>query len=123
MHPLSSSFLRAVGVAGLITLALGAVQPAFARPEFLAKFQSDPMRRAEVDGCGTCHVKTEGGGASNDFGTAFDAAAREITPLLRASFPQHFNVASASCPTAPRSSCPIRRARSWCSNARTRRCS
>ncbi len=98
MRTVGSSPLRRVGAAWMLTLAAGAVQPAWARPEFLVKFQSDPMRRAEVDGCGTCHVKPDGGGARTDFGTAFDAATRDITPLLRASFPKYFDVASAKLP-------------------------
>lgn len=81
---------------GLLVCALAAT--ADARPDYLAKFQADPMRRAEVDGCGTCHIKPEGGGARNDFGSAFDAATREFTPLFRANFPKYFNVATATLP-------------------------
>ncbi len=98
MPSCGSSFLRRAGAAWLLIAVLGASQPAFARPDYLVKFQADPMRRAGVDGCGTCHVKPEGGGARNDFGTAFDAATRDITPLLRATFPKYFDVASAKLP-------------------------
>lgn len=81
-----------------LVIVLGFALPAWARPEYMVKYQADPMRRAEVTGCGTCHVKPDGGGARNEFGTAFDNATRDITPLLRASFPQQFNVASAKLP-------------------------
>ncbi len=87
-HVLATTWLLAAVVA----------TDADARPEYLAKFQADPMRRAERDGCGTCHVKPDGGGARNDFGTAFDGATRDFTPLLRASFPEYFTVASAKLP-------------------------
>ncbi len=95
MHTRGSMIRRAVGGAWLLTLALGALHPVDARPDYLVRFQADPMRRRAVDGCGSCHVKPEGGGARNDFGTAFDAANREITPLLRAAFPQNFDVPTA----------------------------
>ena len=98
MRP-SGSFTPCDGVAAFIlTLALGAVQAATARPDYLVKFQADQMRRADVDGCGSCHVKAAGGGARNDFGAAFDTANRDITPLLRATFPSHFTVTTATLP-------------------------
>jgi hypothetical protein len=87
----------AIPILAVLGLLAGAVR-ADARPEHMVKFQADPMRRAEVTGCGTCHVKADGGGARNDFGTAFDAANRDITPILRAGFPQYFDVASAKLP-------------------------
>jgi hypothetical protein len=90
--------LRGLGAALIAIVVLGVFQPVAARPEYLAKYQADPFRRPEVDGCGTCHVKSEGGGARNDFGTAFQAASQEITPLLRASFPQQFKFDTAKLP-------------------------
>src|SRR5687767_993398 len=87
-----------VGAAVAAIVVLGVSQPVAARPEYLAKYQADPFRRPEVDGCGTCHVKSEGGGARNDFGAAFQAASHEITPLLRASFPQQFKFDTAKLP-------------------------
>ena len=95
----SGSFVSAVSCTVLLVAAvLGAARPAAARPDYLARFQANPMRKAGVDGCGACHVKADGGGARNDFGAAFDAAAREITPLLRANFPSHFTFTSATLP-------------------------
>jgi hypothetical protein len=81
---------RIAGAIALLVLVLGLLQPLAARPQYLVTFQADPYRRAEVDGCGTCHVNPAGGGARNDFGSAFEAASHDITPMLRASFPQQF---------------------------------
>src|SRR5215831_3224711 len=66
------------------------IQPIQARPEFLARFQSDPFRKPDVDGCATCHVNPRGGGPRNEFGTAFEKGDHLITPMLRASFPDRF---------------------------------
>jgi hypothetical protein len=98
MRQLAMRAMRGAAVVWLGTLAAGGVAPVAARPDFLVRFQADPMRKTGVDGCGACHVKTEGGGARNDFGTAYDAATREITPLLRAAFPSHFTFTSATLP-------------------------
>jgi hypothetical protein len=86
--------------AALLAVASSWLAPraAEARPPYLVMFQADPMRKADVDGCGTCHVNQDGGGARNDFGTAFERANDTITPLLRASHPQNFKFESATLP-------------------------
>ena len=61
-------------------------------------FQADPMRKPDVDGCATCHVNPNGGGARNEFGMAYERANDTITPLLRASHPQNFTFESATLP-------------------------
>jgi hypothetical protein len=90
--------IRLGGAVVLGVLSIGLYQPVFARPDYLARYQADPFRRAEVDGCRTCHVAETGGGARNDFGAAFDVAGREITPLLRASHPQQFTFQTVTLP-------------------------
>ncbi len=64
--------------------------PAFAMPQFLQAFRSDPFRNPAVDGCGTCHVNQEGGGPRNPFGQAFQSSGEHFTPMLRAQFPDRF---------------------------------
>ncbi len=63
---------------------------AFAMPEFLEKFRSDPFRNPAVDGCITCHMSPQGGDARNVFGQAFERGGKEITATLRAQFPDRF---------------------------------
>jgi len=63
---------------------------AFAMPEFLEKFRSDPFRNPAVDGCITCHMSPQGGDARNVFGQAFERGGEEFTAMLRAQFPDRF---------------------------------
>jgi len=86
----------------VVCLALGflvvLIQPIHARPEYLARFQADPFRRPDVDGCATCHVNPKGGGPRNDFGSAFEKGDHLITPMLRANFPDRFKFDTAKLP-------------------------
>ena len=79
-------------------LAGSAARPAMARPEYLVRFQADPMRKAGIDGCGACHVKPEGGGARNDFGAAYDAggARNHAAAARRVSVALHLHVGDAA---------------------------
>src|SRR5206468_1464503 len=65
---------------------------AFAMPQFLQLYRSDPFRNPAQDGCITCHMSPEGGDARNVFGQAFERAGEQITPILRAQFPDRFIV-------------------------------
>src|SRR5438105_4171503 len=73
----------------LAVLFLSSV-PAYAMPQFLQLYRSDPFRNPNVDGCITCHMSPEGGDARNPFGQAFEGAGEQITPMLRAQFPDRF---------------------------------
>src|ERR1051325_2057208 len=64
--------------------------PAYAMPQFLDLYRNAPFRNPSVDGCNTCHMSPQGGDARNAFGEAFDRAGFQITPLLRAQFPDCF---------------------------------
>src|SRR5688500_10309566 len=74
----------------LLLVCLAFATSAFSMPNFLEDFRKDPFRRTEVDGCVTCHMSPQGGGARNPFGLAFASAGTRITPLLRAQFPDRF---------------------------------
>jgi hypothetical protein len=75
----------------LVSCALGAPLLS-ARPDYLEVFKADKFRKAGVDGCGTCHVDPAGGGVRNPFGAAFAASNHFITPMLRAEWPDRFDV-------------------------------
>ena len=74
----------------LLLVFLFSASTAFARPNFLEDFRRDPFRRAEIDGCNTCHNSPQGGDARNAFGQAFESSGSRITPILRAQFPDRF---------------------------------
>ena len=64
--------------------------PAFAMPQFLQLYRSDPFRNPAIDGCITCHMSPQGGDARNVFGQAFESGGERITTMLRAQFPDRF---------------------------------
>lgn len=64
--------------------------PAFAFPQFLDMYRSDPFRNPAQDGCITCHMSPGGGDARNVFGQAFERGGTMITTMLRAQFPDRF---------------------------------
>src|SRR5262245_3592054 len=64
--------------------------PAYAMPQFLELYRKDKFRNPSVDGCITCHMSPEGGDARNAFGQAFESGGEQITPMLRAQFPDRF---------------------------------
>jgi hypothetical protein len=64
--------------------------PAYSMPQFLEMYRRDPFRNPSVDGCITCHMSAQGGDARNAFGQAFESGGEQITPMLRAQFPDRF---------------------------------
>lgn len=73
-----------------VVVFLFSSMPAFAMPQFLELYRSDPFRNPAVDGCITCHMSAQGGDARNAFGQAFESGGELITPMLRAQFPDRF---------------------------------
>jgi len=61
-------------------------------PQFLQLYRSDPFRNPAQDGCITCHMSPQGGDERNVFGQAFERGGEQITPMLRAQFPDRFIV-------------------------------
>ena len=62
-----------------------------ALPEYLKIYASDPFSRPELrTHCSNCHVNPAGSGPRNEFGQAFEAAGKKITPELRQQFPALF---------------------------------
>ena len=74
----------------VLTVLLLSSVPGYAMPQFLELYRGDPFRNPMVDGCITCHMSPQGGDARNPFGQAFEAAGEQITPMLRAQFPDRF---------------------------------
>ena len=87
--------IRIVGFCFSLILLLWLVEPIISHPNYLELFKEDPFRRADVDGCDTCHVSPNGGGPRNEHGSAFEAADHIITPMLRANFPDRYEFATA----------------------------
>ena len=77
---------RVLAIAVFVLFSL----PAYSMPQFLQLYRSDPFRNPAVDGCNTCHMSPQGGDARNAFGQAFENGGEQITPLLRAQFPDRF---------------------------------
>src|ERR1700704_701849 len=63
---------------------------AVALPNFVATYSSDPMAKIKNGDCTLCHESALGG-QRNPFGDAFGDNLHEITPLLRAQFPDYFS--------------------------------
>ena len=84
--------IRNAGALLLLIFLVGLVRPADAHPEYLSRLQDDPFVRSDVGRCENCHVDPNGGGARNSFGIAFENLEHEITPMLRADFPDRFTI-------------------------------
>ncbi len=81
----------------LVLVCFLAAQFAYARPEFLVRYATDPFSKADLQSCATCHLSPSGGGARNVFGKAFAANNFRITEDLRQRYPDRF-LASKSTP-------------------------
>jgi len=87
--------MRTGRIALVLALLFVSATSAFAYPNFLEDFRRDPFRRANVDGCNTCHMSAAGGDARNPFGQAFEQTGMRFTTMLRAQFPDRFTFPTA----------------------------
>ena len=63
---------------------------AIALPDLLSVYAKDPFAKIKKGDCTLCHEAIYGG-QRNAFGDAFGDNLHEITPLLRAQFPDYFS--------------------------------
>lgn len=79
-------------VRGLILplLFLVPAASAIALPNYIDTYEADPMAKIKKGGCTLCH-ESNLGGQRNQFGDAFGDNLHEITPLMRAQFPDYFS--------------------------------
>jgi hypothetical protein len=89
-------FLRITAALFALGLLLALAPTSAARPEYYERFMADPLRSTEAEGCNVCHLDQAGGGPRGEFGTEFEEAGLVITSMMRASFPELFDV-----PVAP----------------------
>lgn len=81
-----------IATASIITLA---------RPAFMNRYNADLYSKTALQGdCTICHVGY-GGGRRNAFGQAFKDAGYQITPQLRAKFPDLFESKPTTRPAQP----------------------
>jgi len=63
---------------------------AFALPNLLNIYEADPFAKIKGGNCTICHESTLGG-QRNAFGDSFGDNLHQITPLMRAQFPDYFS--------------------------------
>lgn len=78
---------RRLLIAGLVLIP---AVSALALPNYIADYSMDPFAKIKNGDCTLCH-ETSFGGAKNAFGDAFGDNLHQITPLLRAQFPDYFS--------------------------------
>jgi hypothetical protein len=87
---------RAIAAIFCIGFLASITAPLSARPDYYQQFLDDPLRSADAEGCGVCHEDAAGGGPRNPFGIAFEEAGLVVTPLMRASFSDLYDVPIAA---------------------------
>jgi hypothetical protein len=63
---------------------------ALALPNYIADYSMDPFAKVKNGDCTLCHESSTGG-QRNAFGDSFADNLHQITPLMRAQFPDYFS--------------------------------